>query len=283
MSSTFRLKVWHIMPSTTLGATASLVSRLVADDPGLLAEMGREQCEWPALSPRRTPRHSREVAAGVRPETPRFMQRVLAKVHHDTDDTPADALAYLSLIDRILEDRVIDDSEHEVLANAIAEWNLSPQQIDETHRNYVHSLAVHALSDGVVTGAERTDLYNVARLLGLSSDKLDTILRSAQRQLAVLKDRRATETPSNELLGKRVCFTGELSSTVDGTRITRDIAESLAASAGLDIANSVTKALDILVVADPDTQSGKAKKARKYGTRIMAEPAFWRMIGVEVH
>jgi DNA polymerase-3 subunit epsilon len=41
----------------------------------------------------------------------------------------------------------------------------------------------------------------------------------------------------------------------------------------------VTKALDVLVVADPNSQSGKAAKARSYGTRIMAEAAFWQALG----
>lgn len=36
------------------------------------------------------------------------------------------------------------------------------------------------------------------------------------------------------------------------------------------------------MVADPDTQSGEAKKAREYGTRIMAEAAFWKAIGANV-
>jgi DNA polymerase-3 subunit epsilon len=44
----------------------------------------------------------------------------------------------------------------------------------------------------------------------------------------------------------------------------------------------VTKKLDILVVADPHTQSGKARKARQYGTRIVHEPVFWQMLGVTV-
>ena len=45
---------------------------------------------------------------------------------------------------------------------------------------------------------------------------------------------------------------------------------------------SVTKKLDVLVVADPDTMSSKAKKARTYGVRIMAEPVFWRLMGIDV-
>jgi NAD-dependent DNA ligase len=44
----------------------------------------------------------------------------------------------------------------------------------------------------------------------------------------------------------------------------------------------VTKGLDLLVVADPATQSSKAKKAREYGTRIMAEAAFWTALGARV-
>jgi len=36
------------------------------------------------------------------------------------------------------------------------------------------------------------------------------------------------------------------------------------------------------VVADPDSLSGKARKARAYGTRIIAEATFWRMIGIEI-
>ena len=47
--------------------------------------------------------------------------------------------------------------------------------------------------------------------------------------------------------------------------MSRDIAETLASQAGLVIVSSVTKKLDILVVADPHTQSNKARKARDYG------------------
>ena len=48
------------------------------------------------------------------------------------------------------------------------------------------------------------------------------------------------------------------------------------------VAKSVTKTLDILVVSDADTQSGKAKKARSYGVRIVAERSFWPRVGVTI-
>jgi DNA polymerase-3 subunit epsilon len=84
------------------------------------------------------------------------------------------------------------------------------------------------------------------------------------------------------LRGKSVCFTGEICSQLKGDRITRELAEKFAAEAGLVVQATVTKRLDLLVVADPDTQSGKAKKARQYGVRIMAEVALWKALGIPV-
>ena len=72
-----------------------------------------------------------------------------------------------------------------------------------------------------------------------------------------------------------MCFTGDLLGRLRGERVTRELAEKLAAEAGLEIRATVTKRLDLLVVADPDTQSIKARKAREYGVRIMAERVFW--------
>jgi DNA polymerase III subunit epsilon len=73
-----------------------------------------------------------------------------------------------------------------------------------------------------------------------------------------------------------------MTSSVRGVPITRERAKQLAGDAGLVVCPSVTKKLDILVVADPDSLSAKARRARTYGTRIIAEPAFWRVLGVDV-
>ena len=60
------------------------------------------------------------------------------------------------------------------------------------------------------------------------------------------------------------------------------MALSLAAEKGIDITDSLTKKVELLVVADPHTQSGKAQKARKYGIPLIQEFVFWRAIGVNV-
>lgn len=80
--------------------------------------------------------------------------------------------------------------------------------------------------------------------------------------------------------GTTVCFTGALKATINGDPVTREQAEEHAKRAGLIVLSSVTKKLNVLVVADPQSLSGKAQKARQYGTLIVAEAVFWSEIGV---
>lgn len=263
-------------------ATASLVQRLIADDPAILEGFPKSGKKWPAILPRRTAPVSRDNAQEKLQAPPRFLQRILSKTHYDTDATTPDVVAYLALIDRILEDRVIDVDEENTLVDAVANWHLSRFQVKEAHQTYIHNLSVYALADGIVTSTERSDLHQVARLLGHDDRELDHVLDSAAAQLRTTNSTKLSGSLSEDLHGKQVCFTGELQSRINGELITRDVAETLAEQAGLVVANSVTKKLNFLVVADPNTQSGKAKKARQYGTRILADSVFWRMIGVAV-
>lgn len=150
-----------------------------------------------------------------------------------------------------------------------------------------------ALLDGQVSALEEADLELVAHLLGLGPGALEAGLDVAARRLAGRADRAALEAhPGGEppaptasvasLAGQTVCFTGALLGRIDGAPITRGQAHRLAEAAGLVVRDRVTRDLDILVVADPHTQSTKARNAARYGTRIMAEAAFWRAIGVQV-
>ena len=155
----------------------------------------------------------------------------------------------------------------------------------DTHWDYLMRLAAAALMDGVVTEIERRDLGQVAFLLGMDSGRLTTALDLASLKLSEMPTRQEPEMSqftTENLTGKTVCFTGECQCRLDGVFITRDRAELLATRSGLFVNDYVTKKLDLLVVADPYTQSGKAKKARQYGIRIVHEPVFWRSIGIHV-
>ncbi len=192
-------------------------------------------------------------------------------------------MAYGALLDRVLEDRHVDASEADALVETATKWGLSGDQISRVHRDYLNQLAVAAVADEVVTDVERRDLKVVMRLLGEEKRDLDEILSEAAARASERHPSPATtQSASESLIGKRVCFTGELQCHHDGQMISRELAEEFATRAGLVVADSVTKKLDLLVLADPLTQSGKAEKARRYGIRIMHEAVFWRAIGIDV-
>lgn len=68
-----------------------------------------------------------------------------------------------------------------------------------------------------------------------------------------------------------VCFTGALS-------IPRGQAAKLAEKAGFDVKNAVSKGLTYLVTPDPNSGSSKNEKAKKYGTTVIDEAAFMKLV-----
>lgn len=262
--------------------TAQIVSFICSDDPALLDEHRLNDVSWPSMRPLKTPCYCREHAQQAQAEPPKFLQRIATKIHHDVEAETPNVLAYMALIDRVLEDRTIDECEEEALVDAAINWQLSPAQLHAAHSQYLHNIAVSALADGVVTESERRDLHLVAKLLGQDDATLDSVLETAAAQLATARRAPAQSHKENLLRGQRVCFTGQLQSTIGGQPISRELADALATEAGLIVASNVTKKLDILVVADPNTQSGKAKKARNYGIRILSDVVFWKMAGITV-
>jgi DNA polymerase-3 subunit epsilon len=185
----------------------------------------------------------------------------------------------------VLEDRRVDKEEGQSLFEVATRWGLSANRISEIHRDYLQRLAIAALVDGVVTDSERRDMSLVAHLLGVDHLALEGILQTAKQNLSGKGKSSLPVTISigpTDLSGKRVCFTGECQCRLKGEAITRELATELATQSGLVVVESVTKKLDLLVVADPLTQSGKAKKAQKYGIRVMHEPVFWKVVGLAI-
>jgi DNA polymerase-3 subunit epsilon len=215
---------------------------------------------------------------GIAPsDTPRLAEWVRHLPAHDlrSTTTAADTAAYLDVLDRAMEDRLLTEGEVQVLRETADAWGLTRSDVERAHLTYVSALAATALADGVVTEFEAHDLELVAAALGLDGDAVTAELdRSPKHTLEPF-------APGlNSLRGVGVCFTGALQARFKGQAITRDLAQQLARAAGLVVHERVTKALELLVVADPDSLSEKADKARAYGTRIMAEAAFWKAINV---
>ncbi len=190
--------------------------------------------------------------------------------------------SYLALLDEVLLDRRVTPEEVTGLKAIADELGLSGMDLNAAHGSYLGEIARVAAADGVLTEAERTDLVDVAGLLGLPDEfgvSLSTALIAATAGSAA--PTAASGMRPRIAPGASVCFTGELLAAINGERITRGRAGELATAAGFDVRDSVTKGLDVLVVADPDTRSSKAEKARRYGTMIFAEPVFWAELGFE--
>ncbi len=192
-----------------------------------------------------------------------------------TEFSEPELAEYLNLLDRALEDRRLSAAEADALHETAQDWGLDANAVRRAHDTYFAALAAAALTDGVVTTSERADLNAVAGLLGLSDGAVDDALRRAPTETN-------SASATTDLTGLSVCFTGALIGRIDGDLITRSEAQELATQAGLIVKTGVSKGLDLLVVADPDSQSGKAKRARELGTRVMAEAVFWRAIGAQV-
>jgi DNA polymerase III subunit epsilon len=239
---------------------------------------------WPAPGPTvRT--HGRGRAHSQRQQKFGYLATVARRLAEAPRTGPAELAPYLDLLDRVLEDHVVTDAEAQGLLAIARDLGLSAEQVSEAHRLHLDSLVDAAWANGAVSAAERRELETVGFWLGLDSGAVTAIVndrRPAGAQGSRDVHSRRSGTRSHPLAGMRVCFTGMLGCTYQGQPLTRSRAQMLAEQAGLVVAERVTKELDLLVVADPDTQSGKAIKARSYGTRLMAEPVFWRTIGVPV-
>lgn len=267
-------------------AAAGLLLRALEDHPEVVGSLSRlKPFEWPKVElPRRAPVTRAEVIR-QRQEPSSYVQRLLARrgEHALPDAAEGAVIAYGALLDRALEDRQIDGRESDALIETAKRWGLSATQIEQAHVGYMRQLAIAAVADGSVSPAERTDLKHVAHLLGQNPDATDSLIDEATARLSEVSIGAASShRAESDLAGKRVCFTGELVGKLNGQLITRELAERLAANAGLQVIGAVTKKCDLLVVADPNTQSGKAVRARKYGVRILHEMAFWKAIGVKV-
>jgi len=164
-----------------------------------------------------------------------------------------------------------------------------------------------AISDLVITDAERVQLEELGADLGLTPEDVarvhrtylenllsavlrddlidaheEALLFGAARELgvhtAVVTDRvrgYLAQSGSFTLVpGMRVCFTGSATSP-DGSKLPRSVLEDAATDLGLIPVKSVSKkGCDLLVASDPSSQSGKAKKARGYGLPVVATDVF---------
>jgi DNA polymerase-3 subunit epsilon len=210
---------------------------------------------WPVL-PLTTVQWMPREAVSTAPDN--FLERITIKLPEFAG--PAEHLDYLALLDRALLDRHISRHEANELVDLAESIGISRTTCEALHREYFTQLTDVAWADGVLTPAEIGDLLSVGESLGMAADVIATAMQQRVATHVTEMDVPAFLLAAGDLL----VLTGDM-------RRTRDDWHRELSSRGYVPWTAVTKKVKLLAAADPDSQSGKARKARQYGIPVVGE------------
>ena len=170
----------------------------------------------------------------------------------------AQVLAYLELVDRAVADLHLDSSERAELAGLAARLGLTPAEIVQAHRRFVNELIDAAVADHELTDEEYSTLVRVAAALEIDQQLVERRTKSLRQTAISVRCHR----------GLTVAFTG------NHPTYSREALEAHAERMGMTIGGGVTKKTDLLVAADPNSESGNATKAHRYGVPVVGAADF---------
>lgn len=174
-------------------------------------------------------------------------------------EVKGDEMFYLDALDRCLLDGSISASESAQLVAIATELGLGRNALIELNYRYFDALLRRAWSDGILTDNEAQELKKVSELLRLDPSRAST--DQPDYDPATIE-----WAPTDFQLepDAHVVLTGQM-------RVERSVWEERLRSAGYTPHPRVTKQTRVLVAADPDSLSGKAKQARSYGIPVVGE------------
>jgi DNA polymerase III subunit epsilon len=171
-------------------------------------------------------------------------------------DVPSGNSAQMSYMDALtsaLSDLHLDVIEKESLGEWAQYLGLNSLQIREMHELYLNEFVAAAKRDGLVTKDEQSQIDSLSRLLGV--------------EIQVESNGITNFKMAN---GLRICFTGS-ARNADGVDISREDLEGIAKKRGLIPVDSVTKkGCDVVVAADVNSMSTKARKAKEWGIPVIS-------------
>ncbi|WP_262852911.1 exonuclease domain-containing protein [Mumia quercus] len=223
---------------------------------------------WPDLAPRAFSTASRATRSMTVPGGGAGAGLVAGIVEYLPRVTGSDvADPYLAVLDAALADRYLSADEIAALSALADALGLTAVDTDRLHRDYVDALARVALADHILTDDERADLAHIVELLELPAGTDTEALARA-----------AGDGTSAELrltVDDLVVFTGEFDEP-------RSVWMERATAVGLRVHNAVTKKVSLVIAADVDSLSGKAKKARGYGITVVSLEEFEKALALGV-
>lgn len=225
---------------------------------------------WPAMSSDQTCCRPRGECGADAAET--YVGRLAAHLPSFGGGGVTDS--YLELLDRALIDRVLALHEIDELIAFAKDLGLSQEQAVVAHHDYLAALARQAWADRALTDEETADLLVVGDLLGISDEEVQAELATAQEVAG-----EAGPPTCGPLVGvfklepgDRVVFTGEIPG-FSREQLTREAEEM-----GLSPMTSVSRKTKVVVAADPDSISGKARTARSRGVDVISHVAYRRLL-----
>lgn len=258
-------------------ATATLLSRYLELDADLpdwdAALSGATSTSWRLGSPREliSPVH-RSASSGARPQ--HFLDCIVNRLPEFKG--PAEHENYLAVLDLALVDRFLSAHEEQQLVGVANELGIGQDEARALHHRYFEDLVHACWQDGVLTEEEVADIYQVANLLNIDPTNVHAALIKPKGITATPE--KADQASANSDSGRFSLEAGSLVVLTGDMREPRELIESRLREAGFIPHSGVTKKVKLLVAADPDSLSGKAKKARDYGIPVVSEDYLWSTV-----
>jgi DNA polymerase-3 subunit epsilon len=194
-----------------------------------------------------------------------YLAALARGVHSSVDVAP-----YVQLLGVAMTDLRLTGEEHADLLVLAEQLGLDDRAIARAHREFMNGLIEAALEDQVVTDQEHEQLCRAAAVLGVDVEAVMSRTdpyRAAVSEMALVP-------------GTSVCFTGQ--GELDGVLVSREHQEEMARRHGLVVAKSVnSKGPHLVVAADGDSRSTKARNARRNGHAICTYSDFVEALRTE--
>jgi DNA polymerase III subunit epsilon len=162
-------------------------------------------------------------------------------------------------------------TEADALVDLAHDLGLTKTQAVDAHHRYLNALADAVWADGILTDDERRDVDTVATLLAIDLVTVEHILTTTRSAHSSVDRARLNVTGLTLQPGDTVVLTGTMQ---------RGRAEitAQARAAGLRTTSGVSRQTTVVVAADPDSLSGKARDARRLGVPVVNEQTFLRAL-----
>lgn len=246
---------------------------------------------WPSITTHRCawiPRSSHADKA----DPPHLRKSMLDRIpSSDTSGSVmVDSSQYTSLLGRSLVDGRLSEHEKAMLVDAARTMRMDRETVRSVHGDYFDELAKATWDDDMVSYAELDHLRDIGKALEIDDAHVEaTVSRISRRSPHGKRGRHASTVTTaangsgiNPLRfrlhsGDHIVLTGQM-------RRQRNDWRNLLSSLDIVAWPSVTRKVRLLVAADTDSESAKARKARDYGIPIVNEAWLERAVadGIDV-